>query len=163
MQLLTFSIGGNPYAVESRRIVEVLPLVTARPLPHVPEHVRGLFTYRGGLVPLVDLGVLFGVGRAAELLSTRVIVVSLGEMARPGLPISSDARQLGLIAEHVVAIRSAEDATASIPSLELASAPYLGRVIRLGGETVQVLDVDRLLSDDLRAGLYPATTPEGTP
>jgi chemotaxis-related protein WspB len=163
MQLLTFSLGGHPYAIESRRIVEVLPLVSARPLPRAPEYVLGLFTYRGSLVPLVDLGVLLGVGPAVALLSTRVIVVSLGEEARPGLPITSGADRLGLIAEHVLAIRSAEDASAMIPSLDLPSAPALGRVLRLGGETVQVLDIDRLLPDDLRAGLFPAGIREGTP
>lgn len=163
MQLLTFSLGGHPYAIESRRIVEVLPLVSARPLPRTPDYVLGLFTYRGSLVPLVDLGVLLGAGPAAAMLSTRVIVVSLGEEARPGLPITSGAKQLGLIAEHVIAIRSADDATAVIPSLQLASAPALGRVLRLGGETVQVLDVDRLLPDDLRAGLFPAAGREDRP
>jgi chemotaxis-related protein WspB len=163
MQLLTFAIGGNAYAIESRRIVEVLPLVMARPLPHQPDFVRGLFSYRGSLVPLVELGLLIGANAAAELLSTRVIIVALGEEARPGLPIRTAARQLGLVAEKVIAIRNAEEATTVMPSLQLASAPYLGRVLRLGVEMVQVLDIDRLLPDDLMAGLFPAATSEGRP
>jgi chemotaxis-related protein WspB len=56
MQLLTFSIAGEPYAIEARLVIEVLPLVPARPLPQVPDYVLGIFTYRGDLVPLVDLG-----------------------------------------------------------------------------------------------------------
>ena len=55
MQLLTFTVAGETYAIESRAVVEVLPLVPARPLPLAPDYVRGVFTYRGGLVPLVDL------------------------------------------------------------------------------------------------------------
>lgn len=155
MQLLTFAIGGHPYAIESRRIVEVLPLVAARPMPHVPDFVRGLFTYRGRLLPLVDLGVLLGASKAPELLSTRVIVVSLDQDAEAGLPARQHARHLGLVAERVISIRSAAGTAAVLPHLELASAPYLGPVFTLGGDTIQVLDIDRLLPDDLSNGLMP--------
>ena len=51
MQLLTFSIAGEPYAIEARLVIEVLPLVPARPIPQVPDYVLGIFTYRGDLVP----------------------------------------------------------------------------------------------------------------
>ncbi len=155
MQLLTFAIGGHPYAIPSRRIVEVLPLVAARPLPHVPDFVRGLFSYRGRILPLIDLGVLLGAGTAPELLSTRVIVVSLDQDAEAGIPVRQHGRQLGLVAEHVISIRSAERSDTVLSHLELASAPYLGPVYRLGGETIQVLDIDRLLPDDLLHGLAP--------
>ena len=33
MQLLTFSIAGEPFAIEARLVIEVLPLVPARPIP----------------------------------------------------------------------------------------------------------------------------------
>ena len=61
MQLLTFSIAGQPYAIESRRVIEVLPLVSARPLPRAPDYLLGIFTYRGRLLPLVDLARRLGV------------------------------------------------------------------------------------------------------
>ncbi len=163
MQLLTFAIGGNPYAIESRRIVEVLPLVAARPLPHVPDYVRGLFTYRGSLMPLIDLGLLLGVGQAAELLSTRVIVVSLGQDAGAGLPVRVSDHRLGLVAEQVIAIRAAEEGATAFPPLGLAAAPYLGRILRLGSDTVQVLDIDRLLPEDLADGLFPELPTERRP
>jgi len=147
MQLLTFGLGGEPYAIESRHVVEVLPLVPARPLPGLPDYLLGLITYRGDLVPLVDLGMRLDAGRAAARLSTRVIVVALA---------GAGDHRLGLVAEHVTAIRSAADAAAALPPLQLEAAPYLGRVLRLGGQTVQLLDVDRILPADLLAGLFPA-------
>ena len=145
MQLLTFGVGGEPYAIESRRVVEVLPLVPARSLPQLPDYLLGLFTYRGSLVPLVELGRRLGVGPAVKRLSTRVIVVAL-----------EGGHRLGLVAENVIVIRAVDEAATAVPPLELDAAPYLGRVLRLGGETVQLLDVDRLLPADLHAGLFPA-------
>lgn len=155
MQLLTFTIAGQDYAVESRRVVEVLPLVPARPLPRMPDYMRGIFTYRGGLVPLVDLGLRLADRPPAERLSTRVIVVDL----QP--PAGCPPRRLGLVAENVISIRSAEDADAMLPAFELASAPFLGRILRLAGRTVQLIDVDRLLPDELAAGLFPAGAEAG--
>lgn len=152
MQLLTFTVAGQTYAVESRRVIEVLPLVAARPLPRVPEYVRGIFTYRGRLVPLIDLGRRFADADVAERLSTRVVVV---EFTPPG----GAARRLGLVAENVVSIRSAEDADAALPALDLPDAPYLGRLLRIGHETVQVIAIEHLLPEALAAGLFPDAAP----
>jgi len=157
MQLLTFSVAGQPYAIESRRVIEVLPLVPARPLPQVPDYVLGIFTYRGSLVPLVDLARRLGVAAASERLSTRVIVVEYAP------PVGKDAPEpagglvrLGLVAENVIAVRAAEEAAASLPPLRLPAAEYLDRVFRLAGGTVQLIDVTRLLPADLLAGLAAA-------
>ncbi len=149
MQLLMFTVAGEAYAIESRRVVEVLPLVPARPIPHTPGYVRGVFTYRGSLVPLIDLGRRLADAPLAERLSTRVIVVDYlpGGGARPG--------QLGLVAENVISIVAAERAETALPPLELAEAAFLGRILRIAGRTVQVVEVDRLLPADLAAGLFP--------
>ena len=157
MQLLTFTVADESYAIESRRVVEVLPLVPARPIPQTPGYVRGMFTYRGSLVPLVDLGRRLDDVALEERLSTRVIVV---DYLPPG---AAKSARLGLVAENVISIVSAERAETSLPALELESAPFLGRMLRIGGRTVQVVDVDRLLPADLAAGLFPAPAAEATP
>jgi len=156
MQLLTFTVAREAYAIESRKVIEVLPLVPARPIPRTPAYVRGIFTYRGGLVPLVDLGLRLADRAPEERLSTRVIVV---EFAVPADP--SRRLRLGLVAEDVIAICAAENAATSLPPLGLAEAPYLGRILRLGDRTVQVLDPARLLPDALAAGLFPAGAEAG--
>ncbi|MCE9630607.1 MAG: chemotaxis protein CheW [Planctomycetia bacterium] len=151
MQLLTFTIAGEAYAIASRRVVEVLPLVRVRPIPHTPDYVRGIFTYRGQLVPLVDLGLRLGTGPLAERLSTRVVVC---EFTIGG----GEPQRLGIVAENVISICSSEDADASLPSLELPDAPFLGQVLRIGGRTVQVLTIDHLLPTDVASGLFPLPT-----
>jgi len=149
MQLLTFTVAGQAYAVESRTVVEVLPLVPARPIPQTPAFVRGIFSYRGGLVPLVDLGERL-VGRPPrDRLSTRVIVV---EFAPPG---GGPPVRMGLVAENVIAIRSAGDAEAELPALDIPDAPFLGRMLRLPDGTIQLIDPARVLPADLAAGLFP--------
>lgn len=152
MQLLTFSVAGEPYAIESRRVVEVLPRVPARPVPLAPDYLLGVFTYRGSLVPLVDLARRLGVAPAPERLSTRVIVVDAAG--------GNGSVRLGLLAENVVAIRSADGAEAS---LALPGAAFLDRILRLGRDTVQLIDVDRLLPGELVYGLVAAAPAAAAP
>jgi len=157
MQLLTFTVAGEPYAIEARRVVEVLPLVPARPIPSTPVYIRGVFTYRGSLVPLVDMARRLADRPLTERLSTRVIVVDYHP------PAGGGAGRLGLVAENVIAIVAAERAETSLPALELEAAPFLGRILRIDGRTVQVVEIDRLLPAPLAAGLFPAPVPEAAP
>lgn len=156
MQLLTFTIAGQTYAIPSRTVVEVLPLVPARPLPRTPAFVRGIFTYRGQLLPLVDLGRRIADTPLTERLSTRVVVV---EFPAPGPPERPPLR-LGLVAENVIAITSSDRAEAALPPLELPDAPFLGAILRIGDRTVQLVDVPRLLPADMLAGLFPTQAAE---
>lgn len=151
MHLLTFALGDGDYAIESRHVVEVLPMVAASPLPDAPAFLRGVFMHRGRLVPLVDLGVHL-TGRAVrDRLSTRVIVVEFTPAASCA---STDAvaRRLGLGAEKVVSL-----ATRATPTsvLSLASTPpsCLGPVLRIDGRTVQLLRVEHILPSEACAAI----------
>jgi chemotaxis-related protein WspB len=152
MQILTFTVAGQPYAIESREVIEVLPLVPVRPIPLMPAYVRGVFTYRGRILPLVDLCSRFvdgaPEGTLPHRLSTRVIVVEF--TPRDG----AEKVRLGLIAENVVSIRSAESAQESSAQLDLGHSPFLGRLLRLGGQTVQIVVVEHVLPADLLEGLF---------
>ncbi len=181
MQLLTFTIAGQSYAIPSKRVIEVLPLVPARPIPGMPEYVAGLFTYRGQLLPLIDLGTRIAATPPPRRLSTRVIVVEFPADTPPdgsshvgSSPIGTDGIELapaglarmGLVAENVISIRSVEEASSPLATMALPHAPYLGRILRLEGRTgtdattVQLIDLERLLPEDLLRGLFPhSTTP----
>jgi len=147
MQLLAFTVGAEDYAIESRRVIEVLPLVSARPIPRMPGFVRGVFAHRGRLVPLIDLGWLLADRPLRETLSTRVIVVECSTG-------SEDQRiPLGVAAENVLSLCSSDESAACVPTIRSPAAPCLGRLLRIGSRTIQVLDVDHLLPAPLIAGL----------
>lgn len=162
MQILTFTVAGQPYAIPSRTVLEVLPLVPVRPIPLLPPYVPGVFTYRGHLVPLVDLARRFEAPTAEPAgrrrLSTRVIVVEFVPPAQPGdeQPAEPAARpvRLGLVADNVVSVQTASaDTTIHAPG---GQTPFLGRLLRLGGSTVQMVVVDHLLPHSLLAGIVGA-------
>lgn len=143
MQLLAFSIGSEDYAIESRRVVEVLPLIPARPIARQPEFVRGTIVYRGRFVPLIDLGRLLTDTPLRERLSTRVIVVDV-----PGDTHGHRIR-LGLAAEKVVSFCSEEEAEAAPTPAWPTVQPSPGRLLRLGGRTLHWLDPDHLVPSEV--------------
>ena len=59
LEVLTFSISGELYAIESQHVAEVLPLTQYTALPGVPPYVLGIVNVRGHIVSLLDLRVLF--------------------------------------------------------------------------------------------------------
>jgi chemotaxis-related protein WspB len=150
MQLLAFTVGDEEYAIASHRVIEVLPLVTPRPIPQMPDCVRGVFSHRGQLVPLVDLGWRLLNHPLRERLSTRVIVVEFSPVATP---TPQTMIRLGMVAENVLSLCSTNDAEASLPAMHSPAAPYLGRVLRIGSRTLQLLDIEHLLSPALVADL----------
>lgn len=143
MLLLTFGVGGCRYAVEATRVVAVVPRIALRPIPHAIEYLAGLFNLGGMLVPVVDLGVRLAGAPCQSSLSTRIILVSI-----------ADGRRLGLIAEQVTELRTAPDDVLAGRAAAPQEAAYLGPVLVLDGELVQVLHVDEILPESLRETLY---------
>lgn len=93
MLFLHFRIGEGSFALAAGRIVEIVPLVPLRRIRRGPDTVDlptdQTFEYRGQFVPVIDL-CLLDLGRPARCrLSTRIIVVRMGQ-----------GDLLGLIAEH---------------------------------------------------------------
>lgn len=60
LEVARFRSGGQPYALETRFIHEVLRGVELTPLPGAPPALRGLTLLRGEVLPAVELAPLFG-------------------------------------------------------------------------------------------------------
>ena len=140
MLLVLFRSGEILYGVDALRVVEVVPRVASRPVPHAPPWILGLLSYRGRIVPMIDFGVLTGSAPSRQVLSTRAILASTNGGA-------GASRLVGLVAEDVSRVQTIKDGNGSGLGLRLNAAPYLGALIRLDEGLVQLVDVDRLPFD----------------
>ncbi len=178
MLLLTFRAAENLYAIDVARVVEVVPRINLRRLPHAPDYLAGVFDYRGKVVPVVDLGILLGSESCRDQLSTRIILVNsrstslvqaetLDEAAGTILPAataSGTSRDeplrehrrwlLGLIAEQVSDVSSVKPEQIISASIELPQTPYLGAIVEIDQEMVQLIAVDRVLQEPLRRSFF---------
>lgn len=62
VHVLMVAVGRQRYAVRVADVVEILRAVAVVTLPKAPPVVLGVIDVRGALVPVLDLGVRFGLG-----------------------------------------------------------------------------------------------------
>jgi chemotaxis-related protein WspB len=139
MLVLTFQVGPEAFALDIRRVREVVPRVRLRPVSGAPDWLAGLFVYRGQAVPVLDLHRLTGAGECPPHLSSRIILVPYGGHDSPnGL--------LGLLATQVADIREVAPAARPLVGLAGESVPDLGAVLADGTGLLRLLDPDKLLA-----------------
>ena len=157
MLYLLFQIGTDRYALDTRRVVEVLPLVQLKSLPQAPPEVAGVFDYHGAPVPLIDLCQL-ALGRSSlRRMSTRIILVTYpNEAAEPsGTSEPTGASHLlGLLAEQATTTLSRSESEFGDAGVAVDEAPYLGPVTTDAGGMIQRVEIEHLLSAEVRDLLF---------
>jgi chemotaxis signal transduction protein len=54
-QLVTFKVGGEEFAFPMEHVREILRVQTPKEVPGAPEHLLGVLTVRGRILPIIDL------------------------------------------------------------------------------------------------------------
>lgn len=143
LELLTFAMAGEQYAVDIERIVEI---VTPRPVTRIPNSdntVLGITSLRGTIVTLVDVRGKLGHGGAGQAdAETRVIVIDSGN------------ETVGFVVDRV--LRVVKAAVVEIEPHPVVHATELDEAIRgvfrTGDALTILLDLDKLLDHKALAG-----------
>jgi chemotaxis-related protein WspB len=150
MLFILFTLDSERYVIDATQVERMMPLTPQAPpktIPGAPSWVAGLLDYEGAPLPLIDLPAL-ALGRpAAQLMSTRVVLVRY--------PHAGTARLLALLLEGATrTIRLAAEAFHDA-GIDMPNARYLGPVASEAGGLVQWIRVEHLLPDDVQALLFP--------
>lgn len=159
-QYLTFTLGGEMFAVGILCVKEIIEYGSLTEIPMMPTFIRGVINLRGAVVPVIDLAARFG-GRPTEIgKRTCIVIVELSDAG------SDDAARhdIGIIVDAVSEVLD-------IPAGEIEPPPTFGARIRadfilgmgkVAGKFVIILNIDRVLSVD-EIALLAATDGAGTP
>jgi chemotaxis-related protein WspB len=167
MLLLTFTIGANQYAVDVARVVELVPRVELRKIPHAPAFLAGLLGYRGKVIPVIDLGTLLDVGPCQNCLGTRIILVNDSpddhnhcSQAREGSHAETGDAQahpkpklnlLGLVVEHASDLIYARPEQLVLTPVQIPKTPYLGSIIQTDQGIVQLIMIEKIRDASLQS------------
>jgi chemotaxis-related protein WspB len=164
MLLLLFCLQEERYAIPSRQVLEIIPLVDLQPIHQSPSDIPGFFNYRGCIVPVIDLCQRLKGQSSRPHLSTRIILVDLQAKQRdPGQPIEGQSRLaigetaptgsiLGLMAERVTDTIHSQDAGLLSRGLQVGDNPMLGNMLQDHQGLIQVLNLSHILDDPQTAG-----------
>jgi len=138
-EFLTCRLGDETYAVDILQVQEIREVNEVTRVPHVAPFVRGVINLRGAILPIVDLGLMFGFPEPARLAGASAIVLDV------------DRRLLGLVVSSVSDVLAlAEDEISPTPELgtRAIAAAIAGIGTRRGANSassVLLLDVDYVL------------------
>lgn len=145
-QYLTFTLGGEVFAVGILNVKEIIEYGSLTEIPMMPPFIRGVINLRGSVVPVIDLTARFG-GTPAEIgRRTCIVIVEMTQTVE-----GNDIRQdIGVIVDCV-------NEVLEIPAQEIEPPPAFGAKIRadfiqgmgkVAGKFVIILNVERVLSVD---------------
>ncbi|MFH1476551.1 MAG: chemotaxis protein CheW [Verrucomicrobiota bacterium] len=147
MLFIVFKAGKADYALEARRVIEVVPRVALRTCPGAPDYITGLANYRGTSVPVVDLGRLVGGAPCAVYLSTRIILT-------PYAGGGGQQRVIGLLAETVTNTVEREETDFGQNNVAVPGTACLGKLAVNGAGFIQRIAADQLVPKELEPMLF---------
>lgn len=134
IEVTTFRLGGELYALESEMIREIIPLKEFTPLPGLPQFIAGIMNLRGKILSLLDLHNLFGLTGESVGKDCKVVV------------LSNDKMEFGIMTDSINGIERI------VPSALQMDVSVLGTTVKkylrgLTAERLILLDAVKLLSD----------------
>jgi purine-binding chemotaxis protein CheW len=134
LMAVVFSVAGEPFAVESLLVREVIRHKPAMPLPQSPPWMDGLIHYRSQVVPVLNLRARLGVAKAEPDERARIIVFE-----EPG-------RQVGVLVDEVGAVTQiSRDQLEDAPHGQMGiPAALIYGLARIEGAVVTMLNLEAL-------------------
>lgn len=146
VQMLTFQLGSGAFAVDVRRVREVLDHKPIQPLANAPASLIGMIDVRGTGVPVMDLKRKLSLPDAEERAvgpDTRIVVLEFRAA-------SGEERTLAVIADavHEVADLTEEMLEAPPAIGERWNSGFMQGIGRRGDDFLTLLTVERLFDED---------------
>jgi len=139
-QYLTFSLGGEMFAVAILNVKEIIEFGAVTEIPMMPNFIRGVINLRGAVVPVIDLSCRFGGPATAIARRTCIVIIELIQ--------DDQSHDIGIMVDAVSEVLE-------IASADIEPPPTFGAKIRtdfisgmgkVNGKFVIILDVARVLS-----------------
>ena len=140
LQVLTFDMAGETFAVEANMVREILDRIPETAVPGAPEMVGGLVNFRGRVVPLADLHQAFGFDRVGITLDSRIIVIAFD--------IAGENTLVGLKADKVHEVTVLEKAaTEAAPRVGMRwRQDFIRCLAKRAGDFIVVPDLVRIFT-----------------
>lgn len=130
LEVLTFSIEGETFAIEAVLVQEILDLLPETAVPGSKPFVASVINFRGKVIPLADIRLAFGMGAAEKTIDSRIIVIEL--------LLEGERTLIGLRTDKVYEVTSfSKSASEPPPSVGMRWRPdYIHCLIKRGAQFV---------------------------
>ena len=129
---LTFLVGEVGYGIEISYVVEIISVQEITLVPHTHAYVKGIINLRGTVVPVIDMGMRFGLGEIIYTDKTCIIVLSMDDMS------------VGILVDGVQDVSNIDDENIQDPPKTTGNPTKNNFIKAVGvsaGEVMQLIDV----------------------
>ena len=137
---LSFSLEGEDYAVDVANVREVIDDTRITRVPRTPDFMKGVINLRGGVVPVIDMRMKFGLSVTEATVDTCIIVLEVES--------DGEASFIGALVDAVRAVfEMSPDEIEETPSLGMrADTEFILGMGKQGDRFIMILDVDTVFS-----------------
>ena len=144
-QYLTFSLDKEQFAVDIRKVREVLEFSKVTKVPRTPDFMRGVINLRGSVVPVIDLRLKLGLSRTEATIDTCVIIIEVES--------AGESLVLGALADSVQEVIELDPKSIEPPPRigTRVNIDFIRGIGKREEQFIMLLDINRVLTDeDLR-------------
>jgi len=139
-QYLTFKLAEEVFALDITKVREVLEYTVVTKVPQTPAFMRGVINLRGGVVPVVDMRLKFGMEQTENTVNTCVIISEI--------LIDDETTVLGALADSVQEVIELEPGQIEPPPRmgTRLKTEFIKGMGKRDGEFIIILDIDKVFS-----------------
>ncbi|HET6514299.1 MAG TPA: chemotaxis protein CheW [Thermodesulfovibrionales bacterium] len=137
LQLVTFKLVGEEYAIDILKVQEINRMVDITSVPNTQSYVEGVINLRGKVIPVINLRKKFGLDAKSADSQSRIMVVDVGTTV--GLIVDSVSEVLRLNSDTV---------EPPPPMTGGAGSEFIKGVGKLKDRLLILLDIDKLLGHE---------------
>jgi len=147
LQLVTFTLGGEEYAVDILKVQEINRMKEITRVPNAPYYVEGVINLRGKVIPVVSLRKFFGLPEEEDRSRQKIMIMDI------------QGTTIGLIVDAVSEVlRISTNIVEPPPSMTYSvSSEFISGIAKLEDRLIILLDMDRLIGKEESANIVEAT------
>ncbi len=136
IQLACFRVGEEMYAIDIRRIKEIIRPQKLTPIPNAPPFVEGVFNLRGAVIPVLDLRKRFSQKVVSRQKKERILICAFS------------GKIIGLQVDDVTEVRrySRKEVYPAPHFLKGKGTEFFLGVCRYDDDLLMILDLEKVLS-----------------
>jgi len=130
-----FFVDEDHYVISAKDIVEIVPMVSLKTVPMLPDYAAGLLNYHGNQVPVIDLCHLLLRRACRKKLSTRIILVTRVED-------NGTSMIFGFMVEKATEMLTIDEGLYQPPVMRNPDTPTNGPIVEHQGVLVTKISID---------------------
>ncbi len=146
VQLVTFNLGGEEYAVSILKVQEINRMSEIAKVPNSPPYVEGVINLRGRVIPVISLRKKFGLQEKQSDGQSRIMVIDVQGITI-GLMVDAVSEVLRIPANTV---------DPAPPMSYDISVEFITGIAKLEDRLIILIDIDKLIEKSESAAMLEA-------